>query len=72
MAGNCGNADSRVGGRVRAARLQRNLTPERVASFLNISHTDYIKLEEGLQRFVPIQLIGLSEILDVNVSIFFK
>lgn len=55
-----------IGARIRAIRMQRELTQERLAKMLGVHQTNVSEMERGLRSFTVRQLIKLSRALQVS------
>ena len=64
--------DVSVGHRIRALRLQRNLTQTALADRLDITFQQVQKYEKGTNRVGAGRLADIADILEVPVSYFFE
>jgi len=63
--------DVEVGRKVRALRLNKNMSQERLAEALGLTFQQVQKYERGTNRISAGRLQRIAKILDVQTSIFF-
>jgi len=63
--------DSHVGGKIREARVERNLTQAALSKSLGVSQAQLQKYESGASRVSASMLYFLSKIFDVQTEFFF-
>ncbi|NWG54186.1 MAG: helix-turn-helix transcriptional regulator [Hydrogenophilaceae bacterium] len=63
--------DKRIGQKVRARRLEMNMSQERLAELLGVTFQQVQKYEKGVNRIAASRLFSIAGALDVPVSHFF-
>lgn len=56
-----------IAANIKQARIEKNLTPNAVASGMNLSPDNYHKLELGQIEFTLTCLFKIAAILDINI-----
>jgi transcriptional regulator with XRE-family HTH domain len=64
--------DARIGHRIRALRLQRNLSQTALADRLDLTFQQVQKYEKGTNRVGAVRLAEIAEILEVPVTYFYE
>lgn len=64
--------DKHVGARIRRIREERHLRTADLAERLGLCEADLNRLETGMDRCRPQQMIALAKALDVPVQSFFE
>jgi transcriptional regulator with XRE-family HTH domain len=63
--------DRRLGQRVRARRLEINMSQEKLADLLGVTFQQVQKYEKGINRIAASRLFDIASALDVPISAFF-
>ncbi|PWA06565.1 helix-turn-helix domain-containing protein [Flavobacterium psychrotolerans] len=61
-----------IGARIRKLREKKNISQENMALELNITQSNYGRLEKDDKRLTATKLLKISEILEVSVSFLFN
>jgi transcriptional regulator with XRE-family HTH domain len=64
--------DKRLGERVRARRLQLDISQERLADLLGVTFQQVQKYEKGTNRMAASRLLDIANALDIPVAYFFE
>ncbi|MBX3428066.1 MAG: helix-turn-helix transcriptional regulator [Hyphomonadaceae bacterium] len=63
--------DKKVGQRVRARRLEINMSQERLAELLGVTFQQVQKYEKGVNRIAVSRLLDIANALEISASRFF-
>lgn len=64
--------DAHIGAKIREARIVRELSREKLAAAMGVSPSQIQKFESGANRVSASALYALSEVLNVDVSFFYR
>lgn len=59
---------SEIASRIKAYRMAKKIPQEKMAELLNITYSNYVKMENAYQNITVKHLINISNILDISLD----